>query len=85
MNFEPKNFRRISADSKPPFKIRDVKMPLILVKESGEAMFANSKTEMDALVTQFNTQTDLLLWAWVGEWRTDVFQLTASDLESHYK
>jgi hypothetical protein len=86
MDFKPKNFRKISGESRPSFKIRTADgMPLILVKQSGEAMYANGRTDKDWLLAQFDTEQDLLLWGWVGQWRTDIFQLTASDVKSHYK
>ena len=86
MIFKPINFRKISEDSKPQFKIRnDDRMPLILIRQSGEAMFAAIGWEKDALIAQFNNQNDLLLWGWVGQWRTDIFQLTETDLKNHYK
>ncbi len=86
MDFKLSNFRRITAESKPSFKIRAAdRMPLILVKQSGEAIYANRSTDKDNLVAQFDSERDLLLWPWVGEWRTDVFQLTKTDLENHYK
>lgn len=86
MKFAPKNFRRISDGSRPEFKIRGARgMPLILIKETGEAMFANTDSGKDDLVAQFDGDTDLLLWAWIGRWRTDIFQLTPSDVSEYYK
>jgi hypothetical protein len=86
MNFRPKNFRRLSGDSKPEFKIREAnRNPLVLIKESGEAMYASTRADKDALIAEFNAETDLLLWAWVGQWRTDVFQLSDGDVKNYYK
>lgn len=86
MNLNPKNFRRFDSESKPDFAIRLARnSPLILVKGDGDALFAKSQGDKDALVAQFNESTDLLLWAWAGQWSTDVFQLTAADLAAHYR
>ena len=57
--------------------------PLILVKATGEASFSNSRTGKDELVEQFKP-SDLLLFAWVGQWKTDVFIITEEDLKKHY-
>jgi hypothetical protein len=86
LKFSPKNFRQLSQDSQPGSKIREGKhLTLILVKESGEAMFANTRTGKDELIAQFNPQADLLLLAWTGEWRTDIFHLSSEDVQRHYK
>ena len=78
-------FRSLSNESKPEFKIRDANgMPLVLIKENGEAKYANARMSKDALIDQFNEETDLLLWAWVGRWSTDIFQLTKEDLKKYY-
>lgn len=85
MIFKPQNFRR-SEDSKPDFKIRAADWTtLILVKSSGEAMYGRTRGDKDHLIEQFEGQADLLLWAWVGQNHTDVFQLSAKDVRNHYK
>jgi len=48
-------------------------------------MFANTNKEKDDLVAQFNGETDLLLWGWVGQWRTDIFFLSIADLNEYYR
>jgi hypothetical protein len=85
LKFVPQNFRKLSGDNKPPSGIRnDPKMTLILVKESGEAMYARTRGDKDQLKAKFNDQSDLLLLAWTGQHSTDIFHLTARDLEDHY-
>jgi hypothetical protein len=86
MTFRPKNFRRITDDSKPSFKIRTAdRTTLVLVKSSGEAEYGRTRGDKDQLVAQFDPDADLLLWAWVGEHHTDTFLLTQEDVDLHYK
>ena len=83
---EPKPFRRLSGEHVPPFAIRDAnRSPLILINKYGEAEHASVGFEKDALIARFEPANgDQLLWAWVGEWQTDVFSLTKADLAAHY-
>jgi hypothetical protein len=86
MIFKPENFRKLSADSKPWFKIRTAdSSTLILVKATGEALYANTRSGKDALISRFDERADLLLFAWVGEWHTDIFQLSAEDIANYYR
>lgn len=86
MVFKPQNFRRIGEGSKPHFKIRVAdKTTLILVKSSGEAMYGRTRGDKDHLIAQFDGNTDLLLWAWVGERHTDIFLLRPEDVRDYYK
>lgn len=81
--FVPKNFRKIVNEL--GFKIRNVPVsPLILVKANGECGFGASAADKDAIVAKFNPQEDLLLWAWCGQFRTDVFVLSKTDLDNYY-
>jgi len=85
MIFKPQNFRRITEGSEPWFKIRMADhTTLILVKASGEAEYARTRRDKDHLVERFDPESDLLLWAWVGEYHTDIFLLTQADLDAHY-
>lgn len=85
MEFKPLNFRSITRENSPSSKIRIMDgSPLILVKKSGEAMYGRTRAEKDHLTECFE-EGDLLLWAWVGQYHTDIFQLSATDLESYYK
>jgi hypothetical protein len=86
MTFKPKNFRRITNDSQPPFKIRTAdNTTLILVKCSGDAEYARTRGDKDKLIRRFEDPADLLLWAWVGQYHTDIFMLTREDLDLYYK
>lgn len=78
-----------------PFKIRTAKtMTLILIElclygasgGTAGAGFANTATEKDALLKRFRPDDGgILLLAWSGEYRTDIFYVTKEDLERHYK
>jgi hypothetical protein len=84
MTFTPA-FRRIETGHEPDFKIRTAdSMPLMLIKMTGEAWWAINRGDKDNLVSRFE-EGDLLLWAWVGQWSTTIFQLTIADLKQHYK
>ncbi len=85
MTFRPSNFKTL-AGNPPPYKIREeTNATLILVKATGEAMYGRTRGEKDHIVEQFNPETDLLLWPWVGQWHTDVFALGKEDLNKHYR
>src|ERR1700692_108837 len=81
MIFKPQNFRRRGKDSNPP-TIREAGT-LIIVKASGETAYARTKGDKDHVVSHFDEKRDLLLWAWIGERYTDIFQLTKDDLVTH--
>ena len=86
MKFNPKNFRRITDGCKPSLKIRTADdTTLILIKSSGDAEYARTRGDKDSLVAQFDDQDDLLLWAWVGQYHTDIFMLTQQDLDQYYR
>lgn len=85
MKFNPKNFRTITSDTNPPLIRTADESTLILIKESGDAEYARTRTDKDRLVEQFDEKQDLLLWAWVGAYHTDVFQLTKEDLQRYYR
>jgi len=83
--FKPENFRTLVDGDAVPSKIRLMnKSPLMLIKTSGEAMYGRTRGEKDDLVARFASD-DLLLWAWSGQWGTDVFRLTKDDLEKYYR
>jgi len=59
---------------------KDAKSPLILIKADGSVMYAKQATAKDKLIAQYNEAAgDRLLWAWAGQWSTDVFQIAATD------
>lgn len=85
MEFKPLNFRSITRDKNPSSKIRIMdNSPLILVKKSGEALYARTRGEKDQLIDRFEAG-DLLLWVWAGRYHNDIFRLSATDLERYYR
>lgn len=86
MTFNPKNFRRITDESKPSFKIRNADYTtLILIESSGDAAYARTRTDKDQLVQRFDPSADLMLLAWGGQYHVDIFVLTQEDLDVYYK
>ena len=83
IQFKPRHFRTLAADF--PWKIRTSRrLTLISVKPSGEACYAIACSDKDAIVAA-HALGDLLLLAWMGQYTTDIFLLSAQDLEQHYK
>ncbi len=82
----PKPCRELDANARPG-PIRTNKLsPLILVNRFGEAEYASNQGDKDALVARYDPSAgDQLLWAWVGNYRTDVFVLRKADLDRHYR
>lgn len=58
---------------------------MILIQGTGEARYGRTRADKDAIVAEFNERTDLLLWAWTGQYHTDIFLLTAKDLDRYYR
>jgi hypothetical protein len=85
MKFHPQDFRRINEANKPDFKIRTAdETTLILIKNSGEAMYGRTRGDKDRLIKEFDDENDLLLFVWVGQHHTDIFLLTKKDVADHY-
>ena len=87
MTFDPQNFLTLlgNAGAIPPTPIRLMdRSTLILISASGEAEYAARREDKDRIVAKFKPDEDLLLWAWVGSYRTDVFRLTEEDLKERY-
>jgi hypothetical protein len=83
--FNPKNFRRIEKDHEPQFDLRTHQgSTLILIKSSGDAMYGRTRADKDHIVAEFDGKTDLLLWAWTGTYKTDIFLLTREELDRYY-
>lgn len=58
--------------------------PIILVKANGNIMYGGQYK--DHVIEAYDAEEgDVLMFAWVGKFRTDVFRLTKEDLERHYK
>ena len=87
MTFHPRNCLTLlgNAGAIPPTPIRLMdRSTLILISASGEAEYAASREDKDRIVAKFRPDEDLLLWAWAGSYRTDVFRLTEADLRERY-
>lgn len=81
--FDTSNLRHLDPELHC-LEIRELRLsPLILVKD-GAAYFANSRTEKDRLVEKFDETSDLMLFPWCGQYRTDVFSISKADLAKHY-
>jgi hypothetical protein len=57
----------------PPIRTAD-ESTLILIKGSGDAEYARTRTDKDRLVEQFDEKENLRLWAWVGR-TTQMFSI----------
>lgn len=63
-------------------------MTLILITEAGEILFENSSPlQKDELMKLYggDGSGDVMLLAWNGQYKTDIFELTDEDLRKHYK
>jgi hypothetical protein len=61
----------------------DPKSPLILIKKSGEIRYAKNRGEKDDLVTKYSPG-DVLLYAWSGQWSTDVFTIPENKVVEYF-
>lgn len=71
-----------------PYKIRKHSgSTLILIKKNGEISFENaSPVGKDMLVEAYSPDDgDVLLLAWTGNYRTDIFRLTDANLRGLYR
>ena len=82
MNFTPTGFRRIDGQQ-GEIRSNDG-MTLILIQSDGSARYARDRLGKDHIVRDYKPE-DLLLMAWTGQWRTDIFLLDSSDLAAHYR
>lgn len=78
-------FEELTEDI-PHLGIRDMKQsPLILVQATGNIISGTTGRDKDDVVEEFDEATDVLLFAWAGQWKTNVFRLTKADIEKHYR
>lgn len=85
MTFAPQGFRVLNEDSRPRVPLRnDARLTLILVKTTGEASYARTRGDKDAMIARLK-DGDLLLMAWTGNHYSDVFLLSREDVERYYK
>ena len=83
MIFKPENFQTLPPDE--PRGLRaDAGKTLILIKANGTACYARTMTTKDELLDRYVPSEDLLLLAWTGQWRTDIFVLTKEDINTRY-
>ncbi len=79
MKLIAKDFRRLPENFSD--KIRDMGLsPLILVKADGLIMWGKD----DVLRAYSEKDGDIVLFSWNGNYRTDMFIVTAADLKKHY-
>lgn len=83
MQFQNKNLRNLPEDFEGPIRTRQT-LTLIVVDEDGMVSFANTATGKDIIIDHLH-EGELLMMAWNGQYRTDIFLLTAADIEKHYK
>lgn len=77
--------RRLTQDSFPPYSLRDGPATLILIPCDEPIMFANNRGNKDELIARWKPTSGTLLWPWVGQFRTDVFELTPEDIKKYYR
>lgn len=79
MKLSPQHFKTLPADF--AHKIMDMpQSPLILVKTDGTIMWGK-----DGVLQNYDEKSgDVVLFAWSGNYRTDMFIVTAADLKKHY-
>lgn len=80
----PKNLRTLDKDTHPLYIRVNTVCPLILCKSNGDVLYGKNRGEKDDVLAQCNFDADLLIFPWVGEWSTDVFVLSKSDVDKHY-
>lgn len=87
MKLDAKNFRSLDEQQfSYSLRIRANKLsPLLLIKSNGAVEYAVNLTDKDNLVANFDEKKDVLVWAWAGEWKTDMFKLSKQDLDKHYR
>lgn len=84
MEFNPVGFRKLT-EIESFGKIRTNRFfTLILVKQNGSATWGSTVLLKDSIVDSFESG-DLLLMAWKGQYKADIFILTKENLEEHYK
>lgn len=79
------DFRKLPSKAMPALNMRaDNTCPLIIIKATGECLYANQPADKDEIVKGFDGSKDILLYAWLGQKKSDVFQVTKENLDVHY-
>lgn len=74
-----KGLRQFSSESPISYCFDSSTSPLIKITTSGEISYYNTKN--DKLTALQNRQSgDMFIIAWGGKWKTDVFEVTESDI-----
>lgn len=85
MIFNPKDFKALPGNfGEFDRNMRDMPVsPLILIKANGEISYGGQHKD-DVVDSYDEVAGDILLFAWSGQWRTDVFIVTADNLKKFY-
>lgn len=87
--FDLSQLRSLGENSHPDCGIRALTTsPLILIKKVGrntKITYAKNVTDKDRIVSEFDEKKDILLFPWAGQYSTDVFNVTKSDLDKYYR
>lgn len=84
MTFTSINLRTISDDVSP-LSIRTMSgSPLIHIQLDGKIGYALGRLDKDEMVLSFKVNGGLLLFVWMGQYSTTIFNLTPADLEKHF-
>lgn len=59
-------------------------MTLILLKANGEVHYGRTTSAKDTLVALFDDTSDMLMLAWTGIYKTDIFEITREQLNKHF-
>jgi len=65
----------------------DSGMTMILMDGDKKFSFENTRLGKDQIVQSFRDGDSdcVLLLAWTGQYKTDIFEITEEDLDKHYK
>src|SRR5271166_800840 len=85
MGYDVSSLKRLNKESHPKFNLRATQSAtLILIRGDGRIEWARTVGDKDKMVSSVNWETDVLLWPWVGQYKTDLFLVDKQDLEDYY-
>jgi hypothetical protein len=73
------NLRKFSMTSPVSYCFESKVSPLIKISKKGEINYYKTKTEKRNALTE-RLKSDKFIISWSGQWSTDVFELTESDI-----
>ena len=80
MRFKPENFRALALHDLPA-PLREMESSsLVLVKKDGLVFFGRTALDKDH-IRKSTGKGDIVLFAWHGKYRTDIFALDKDDLD----